>query len=114
MLARRVLIVGDTLFADALTRILGNHAEVELVGVAPTAKAAQAFITSHPLDALIIAGVGETAPAAFGEFLSQYPDLPILRADLHTNDVQIITSHRVSARSPDLLAALAALPRRNL
>ena len=34
----------------------------------------------------------------------------LIRADLNTDSVQVITSQRVSARPSDLLAAIAALP----
>lgn len=41
--------------------------------------------------------------------LNQFPDIPIIKADLNQDYVQIITSRRVNARRVDLLVAIHEL-----
>ncbi|MBI5080727.1 MAG: hypothetical protein HZB17_05395, partial [Chloroflexi bacterium] len=45
--------------------------------------------------------------------VTRHPTLPILRADLNANTVQVITSQQVSANVPDLLTALTNLSKRS-
>jgi DNA-binding NarL/FixJ family response regulator len=111
--ARTVFIIGDSLFAETLARTLATPGGVEVVGSAPTPEAALPLIKARCPDAVIVAGVGEVTPAAFAQLLASHPDLPLIRADLSASDVQVITSQRVGARSSDLLAAIAGLPRRS-
>mgnify|MGYP001580345536 CR=1 FL=1 len=114
MEARRVLVVGDSLFAEALTQTLAKTA-VEIVGSAPTPEAALALLKTKCPDAVIIANASAdpTMPTVFGQFLAAYPDLPIICANLSANDIQVITSQRVGTRGSDLLAAITALPKRS-
>jgi hypothetical protein len=62
---------------------------------------------------VIVASVGETPPAFISQLLSVYPGLSIICADLNTNEVQIITSRRIAARSDDLIKAIRNLPGRH-
>ncbi len=112
MEARKILIVGDSLFTEALARMLAAADAVEVVGSAPTPEAALPLLAARCPDAVIVAGTGDASPAAFGQFLASHPDLPLIRADLTAADVQVITSRRIGARTSDLLAAIAALPKR--
>jgi hypothetical protein len=59
-----------------------------------------------------VADTGETDRLTFDRLLAAHPDLPIILADLSHDYVQVITSRRVGARRSDLLAAIAALPKR--
>ncbi len=115
MQARRVFIVGNSLFAETLARTLsaGPTMGVQVVGSAPTAEAALPFLRSRPPEAVIITGAGLDMQAACGQLLAAFPDLPLIRADLGQNDVHVITCRRIGARSPDLIAAIAALPERS-
>lgn len=108
---RRVFIVGDSLFAETLAQTLASAESVKVVGSAPTTEAALPQLRDLCPDAVII--VGEASPAAFGPFLAAYPDTPLIRTDLKTSEAQIIISQNISARSSDLLAAIAALPKRS-
>lgn len=115
MEARRVFIVGDSLFAETLAQTLTNAEAVEVIGSAPTPEAAQPLLKTKCPDAVIIANASAdpTMPTVFGQFLAASPDLPIICANLGANDIQIITSQRVGTRSSDLLAAITALPKRS-
>ncbi|MBI3244693.1 MAG: hypothetical protein HYZ49_20635 [Chloroflexi bacterium] len=114
METRKVFVVGDSLFAEALTQILAKTA-VEIVGSAPTPEAALPRLKTKCPDAVIIANASAepTLPAVFGQFLAAYPNLPIICANLGANDIQVITSQRAGTGSSDLLAAIAALPKRS-
>ena len=110
---RKIIVVGDSLFAETLAGVLASPGAVEVIGSAPTPEAALFLLKAQCPDAVIVANAGEPLQAAFGQLLAAYPDLPLIRADLTANDVQVITSQNIGARSSDLLAALAALPKRS-
>jgi DNA-binding NarL/FixJ family response regulator len=108
----QLLIVGKSLYAEALGRMLANQESLTVIGIAPTTEVAIELLrTEHP-DAVIMAGAGETAQAAVGPLLSEYPDLIIFSANLDANHVQVITSERIDARLSELLAAITASPKR--
>lgn len=107
----RVVIVGKTLFAEALAQML-TGAAIEIVGIIPTLKAAQPQIEVKDPDAIIVTSTDPTDTAIFGSLLALYPDLPIISTNPDTDKIQVITSQHVSARSSDLLAAILALPKR--
>ncbi len=109
---RRVFIVGDSLFAEGIAQMLASSGAVEVINAAPTLEAALPLLEAEPPDAVIVAGIGEATIAIFGPILAAYPDLPIIHADLGADNVRVITSQRVGTRSSDLLAAIAALPKR--
>ncbi len=109
---RRIFIVGDSLFAETLTQLLGQEQVVEIVGTASTLAGALSLLSnSHP-DVVIVARVASQPDAAFARFLSACPQLPVICLDLSSNDLQVIVSQRLIAHSSnDLLAAIASLPR---
>jgi DNA-binding NarL/FixJ family response regulator len=114
MKSRRVLIVGDSLFAETLTRMLreANADAIEVIGSAPTPAAALPLLKTHPADAVIVAGIGQTPVETLSQFMSEQPDLAIISADLNTHDVQVITHRRVAARRDDLIKVILRLPAR--
>ena len=113
MQARRIFIIGDSLFAETLAGMLGHAGDVTVVGAVPTPEAAYPLIPGACPDAVIVAGIGDEPTHDMGHLLAAFPDLPVIRADLNADSVQVITSQRVSARPSDLLAAIAALPSRS-
>jgi len=110
METRRVFIVGDSLFAETLVQILGESRSIKVIGSAPAPKDAFAVMQNQIPDVVIVAGNAESITP----FLTAYPDLPVIHADLNTNRVRIITNQSIDARVSDLLEAIAALPRRNM
>jgi hypothetical protein len=107
---RRVVIVGDSLFAETLAKILASAESATLAGVASTIEAASPLIEAARADAVIIAGIGQLP---FNDLFAAHPDLPILCANLNTNTIQVITSKCISASAHDLLNTLATLPKRS-
>jgi len=108
----QLLIVGKSLYAEALGQMLASQEGLTVIGVAPTTEVAlELLMTEHP-DAVIMAGAGETAQAEVGPLLLEYPDLTVISANLDANHVQVITSERIDARLSELLAAITASPKR--
>ena len=109
---RKVIVVGDSLFAETLTRTLKSAPSVRVVGSAPTAQAALPLIDSWHPDAIIVAGHGDSSTQTCGQVLAAHPDVPLICADPGLDRVQVITSQPIGTRTTDLLAAVAGLPRR--
>jgi DNA-binding NarL/FixJ family response regulator len=109
---RTVLIVGDSLFAEALSKMLALSEQVSVIGCAPTPTAAVALIAAHQPDAVIVAEADRLSATDCRPLLESNLDLPIIRANLNADNVQIITSHRIGTRPADLLSAIAELPKR--
>lgn len=106
----RVFVVGDSLFAESVTELLGHSPAVSIVGVAATVTAALPQLHQCRPDLVIVLSSGADPAEDLGPLLAQVPDLPILRADLSVNDLRLIRSRRVQARVTDLLATIRALP----
>jgi chemotaxis response regulator CheB len=110
---RRVFIVGDTLFAETLAKLLAGDETIRVAGTASCLDEALPLLKPCYPDMVIVAGVERVPDAAFARFLMEYPDIPILCTDLGTNDVQIVVNRRISVHNADdLLAIIANLPKR--
>ena len=102
----RALIIGDSLFAEAVAQLLGQHNELVVVDVCAVIGDALVRIpTSQPDLVVVLSDAPDLCP-----LLTVYPDLPILRADLNADDLRIIRSQRIGARVEDMLAAIQELP----
>lgn len=113
MEACRVFIVGASLLAEGLAQLLTGSRVVEVTGCAPTLEAALPLLERGCPDAVIVTASRQSSPVLFEPLLVACPDLSLIYVDLTTPDrVQIITSRYIGARSSDLLATIAALPRR--
>jgi len=111
---RRVFIIGDTLFAETLAKLLAADVTIRVTGTASSLDEALPQLEPYHPDAVIVAGVERVPDAVFARFLAEYPEISILCTDLSTNDVQIVINQRISVHnSSDLLAIIAALPKRN-
>jgi len=108
----RVLILGDSLFAEVLSSMLSGNG-VRVVGVAPTLQAALPLLDSVRPDVVIMAeavATDATAVAALGGALL---DIPLIMADLERHYMRLVTSQLICARSNDLLDVIAALPQQH-
>jgi hypothetical protein len=111
----KAFIVGSSLFAETVERVLSGQAEpktVMVVGRCPTLEEAMRQIPLDEPDVVIVADVDQPGFTIFGPLLALFPDLPILHADLNTNYVQLITSRSVHADRVDLVNAIVSLPKR--
>ena len=111
---RRIVIAGDTLFAEMLAQLLAQNPGIEVIGVVPGIDACQQFLTQNSPDALIYTGRIDQEQDHLARLLSICPDLPVLCADLSNNTVQVILRQHIQVHSSnDLSAAIAALPKRS-
>jgi len=110
---RNVFVIGDSLFAETLIQLLGDSQTVSVIGTASTPEDALPMLKNQSPDAVIVAVADESIVAAFTPILVANPNLPIIHADLNTNQMQVITNQSIDARVSDLLAAIAALPKQD-
>jgi DNA-binding NarL/FixJ family response regulator len=108
----RILIVGDSLFAETLAQLLTGSGIAEVAGVVPTLDQALSWLQTATPDVVIVASPETGGAAIVNPLLAAHPDLSIIRADLSEDYVQMITSQRISAHRAGLLAAIQALPKR--
>ncbi|MFN8491904.1 MAG: hypothetical protein U0350_30165 [Caldilineaceae bacterium] len=108
----RVVIVGDSLFAETLTHMLTSSGAVVVIGVVATVAEVLPLLQVQRPDAVIVAETAAVDHSLLGPLMAMAPDLSIIRANLNSDYVQVITSQRIGARLADLLAALMTLPRR--
>jgi DNA-binding NarL/FixJ family response regulator len=109
---RRIFILGSSLLTSGLARLLGTTPGIEVVGNARTADEALPLMNDQLIDALVVMGTDDQTTVRFCPILAAYPDLPIIRADISQNAMQLITSRNIEADPDALLAAIAALPKR--
>jgi chemotaxis response regulator CheB len=114
MKVKKVFVVGDSLFAETLIEIFGQSDNVVVIGTAPTIEDSLSLLEGKFPDAVIVAVADENVTAAFTPILIANPNLPIIHADINTNQVQVITNEPIDAHVSDLLAAIAGLPERHL
>ncbi len=108
----RAIIVGDSLFSETLNQMLADTGKVMIAGTSPTLEDAMSIIENSNPDVVIVAYTNETSQEYLSPFLAKHPNLPIIRADLNQNYLQVITSQRVGARGSDLMSAIETLPKR--
>lgn len=109
----RVLIVGDTLFADTLAQLLAKDEAIQVVGIAPSLQDAIPTMQAAQPDAVIVAGVYKLPESALSDLLSVQPAVSVICSDLSASELQVVVNQRVHVRSTDdLLAVISALPRR--
>ena len=108
----RILILGNSLVAEAVTQILHASHEMCVTERVSTIEAALAVLAGRAVDVLIIIGTTDETSIWCLSALAHYPDLSVLRSDLSTPKIQV-TSHCIDARLDQLLAAIVALPRRD-
>jgi hypothetical protein len=106
---RRVILVGNSLFAETLQHLFGESAEVEVVDYVASVEQALSSIAAHSPDALIIADNSDAYLSA-ELFLPMHCGLSILYASLDGDQVKVFSSRRIKASQSELLSAIAALP----
>ncbi len=106
-----VLILGNSLSAEAMTEVL-RDTEMCVTERVSTIEIALAILASRAVDVLIMIGMPDETSRWYLSALRHYPDLPVLRSDLSTPKIQVMISRCIEARLDPLLAEIEALPRR--
>ncbi len=108
---RRVFLVGDSLFNESLVQILDAAAGINIVGSAVIRELDLEVLSAARPHVIVLAAGGQSGQDTCASLLSQFPEIPVIHADLNRDYVQIITSRRVHARRTDLLAAIQEIAR---
>lgn len=109
----RIFLLGSSLMTSSIAAILDADNHVELVGSAVTVDDALAAMAGRVIDAIIVMGTDNQTTVSYWPVFAEHPNVPIIRADISQNSVQVITSQSIEAKGSVLLAALAELPRRS-
>lgn len=109
----RVLIIGNSLLTEGIAQMLGDSQAVQVIGVAATADEALVTIAEQDVDALIVMGTNDQTTVRYCQIMAQYPGLPLIRADISQNKVQVFTSQSVDAKPGALIEAICSLPQRD-
>lgn len=104
----RIFLIGDSLFTETLAQMLANAVQVQVVGTAVFPAWDETAVAQSQPHIIIVADAGQHQDIT-NTLLNQFPDIPIIKADLNQDYVQIITSRRVNARHADLLVAIHEL-----
>lgn len=104
----RIFLIGDSLFTETLAQMLTNAEQVQVVGTAVFPAWDEMVVAQSQPHIIIVADAGQHQGIT-NTLLNQFPNIPIIKADLNQDFVQIITSRRVNARRTDLLAAIDEL-----
>jgi DNA-binding NarL/FixJ family response regulator len=106
----RVLIVGNSLFAEAVTQLLEHSAGIQVTGVAADLPAAIDQLPACQPDIVMVLSHSQNEDINLFPLLAAAPDLSIIRAELNFDGFRIIHSRHVGTRTADLLTAILALP----
>jgi hypothetical protein len=107
---RRVLIVGESAYAQGLAQKLADDGSVMVVATSPTVDGAKPFLAARDLDVVIVLGERGDRQAICSPLLTAQADLAIVYADMAASSMQVITSKSLVARTEDLMEAIAFLP----
>jgi DNA-binding NarL/FixJ family response regulator len=111
---RRVLLIGaQPLLCEGLETILGELADVELIGpLAPDADWLNRLPEHAPHVVLLAEEGGDihySAPLTT-LILDRFPDVPVIRVALEEDAVRLYTTQTLPARSADLIEAIRRVP----
>ena len=108
---RRVILVGDSFFAENVQHLLAESGEMEVVAFVSTVEQALPALAAHAPDVLIIADTDadtyndDLSPAIL---LSMHRGLSIIYTSVNHNHLEIFSSRSIRASASDLLATIAA------
>jgi len=107
-MSKRVLLVGQGLFLDGLTRLLSEQRSVSIVGAARDLTEAQSLVHAHQPDTVIVDHV-DPAPA----FESSLPSLKVIYLTLADNRMVVHSRQELAhPTATDLVRVIRGKPRR--
>lgn len=108
----QVFIIGETLYAETLTRMLADSGQIEIAGTATTPTEGLPFLRENPPDVLVLASVEKPSLSTLDLLLETCPDVPLLCTNLNETHVQMFTQRKLNASFSTLLEALTQIPPR--
>lgn len=107
----KVLVLGEALPAEGIARALAGLEEILFVAQARTLMGAQHLMAEAAVDVVILIDDGRQPNTHLAPLLNLYPGLPIIRANIDSAKVQIITSRCADASLSGLIDAIASTAR---
>jgi DNA-binding NarL/FixJ family response regulator len=111
---RVMLICSRHLFGESMETILRAADGVELIGPWDMNEDVCARIGEVQPDVVVVVADedirGEESTRLTAAIIEQYPELPVIRANLSENVVRIFSTHILPARGTDLLETIRNLP----
>ncbi|RCK74666.1 MAG: hypothetical protein ANABAC_1383 [Anaerolineae bacterium] len=112
MAEQRVLLVGDSLFAETMMQLFTQQPGILVTGISSSLSQAATWLSQYKPQAIIVAAGSNLPESALLQLLLRYPDLPILLMNLNSSEVLLIHSQRLEARSvQDILTIIASIPK---
>ena len=102
-----VLIVGNQLFANALSFLLAEDKGILVVDRVPSLKDCSRVLESQSVDTLIIAETLMSDDYSICKLLTNFPEKTIIKANLENNQLEVITHQQFNASPKDLRMVLA-------
>ncbi|MCC6298731.1 MAG: hypothetical protein IT314_05505 [Anaerolineales bacterium] len=114
MPSRRVMLISSPhLFGESMEEVLRAADDVELLGPWDMNEDICARIEEVQPNAVVVADEdirSEEAAHLTAIIMAQFPELPIIRANLSESVVRVFSTHLLPARSADLLETIRNLP----
>ena len=107
----RVMIVGNQLFANALRYLLAENDGIVVVAAVSSLLDCVKVMERQEVDTLIIAESLAPGDYPLCDLFNNFPDKTVIKANLETNQLEVITQQHIQARPQDLMAMLTSLPR---
>jgi DNA-binding NarL/FixJ family response regulator len=107
---RKVFLLGNSLLTEGMAHILEGDPQIEILGSASTVEEAQEALANQRVDAIIVMGTDDQTTIRVCPILAQHSDVPILRADISQNQIQLITSQNIEAKPSKLLELITNIP----
>jgi len=105
----RVFLVGNTLFAESVARMLQASGVFSAVERFETLPVAISSIQLSPPNVLILADVDTTTSRGDTPFLPICPDIPVICTDSNSTYLKIITTAHVTASLNNLLGIITTV-----
>lgn len=107
---RRVVIVGNQLFANAIRHLLSENDGIDLIDCVSSLQECVKVMEHQTVDILIIAESPMPGDYPLCDLLKNHPDKMIVKAHLENNQLEVITQQHIQAQPKDLMAMLTSLP----
>ncbi len=108
-----MLVCSRHLFGESIENLLRGADEVELIGPWDLNEDVCARIGEFRPNVIVIADKdtrGEESARLITAIVEQYPELPVIRANLDENVVRVFSTRLLPARGADLLETIRNLP----
>jgi len=105
---KKVLVLGESLPAESMAFLFKEHEQFDLIGQTKTLSEAEHLLREHQVDVLVLVENGRGVNCHLGEMLTKHPELPIVRANIEVDKVQVITSRCLGTRLDEFIQIISS------